>query len=160
MMQRFSSRRQRLDRSFLAQRLTGAKAYDRIAGYFCASILETAGEALESVQGHIRVVCNSGLRPQDVATARAAAAALRQEWCGFKPEVLVDTGGNTAKMRLSRLHQFLTSGKLQVRVLPDEHFGLVAISDHERLWRGRAALESSPVRFAPLADDFIQRSWR
>ena len=49
MIHRFSSRRQRLDRSFLAQRLTGAKAYDRIAGYFCASILENAGEALERI---------------------------------------------------------------------------------------------------------------
>jgi hypothetical protein len=69
-MNRFSSRRQKLDQSFPAQRLKGAKAYDRIAGYFCGSILETAGEALESVQGPIRVVCNSGLQPHDVATAR------------------------------------------------------------------------------------------
>ena len=124
-MNRFSSRRQKLDQSFLAQRLTGAKAYDRIAGYFCGSILETAGEALESVQGPIRVVCNSGLQPQDVATARAAAAALRQEWCGFQPEALVDKGGEPAKARLSRLHQFLASGKMQVKVLPDQYFGLI-----------------------------------
>jgi len=33
-IQRFSSRRQRLDRSFLAARLKGALSYDRIAGYF------------------------------------------------------------------------------------------------------------------------------
>jgi hypothetical protein len=32
-IRRFSSRRQKLDKSFLAARLTGAKAYDRIAGY-------------------------------------------------------------------------------------------------------------------------------
>ena len=124
-MNRFSSRRHKLAQSFLTQRLTGARAYDRIAGYFCGSILETAGEALESVQGTIRVVCNSGLQPQDVATARAAAAALRQEWCGFQPEALVDQGGNQAKARLSRLHQFLASGKMQVKVLPDQHFGLI-----------------------------------
>jgi hypothetical protein len=36
-IRRFSSRRQRLDRSFLAERLCGARAYDRIAGYFCAA---------------------------------------------------------------------------------------------------------------------------
>ncbi len=124
-IRRFSSRRQKLNQSFLAKRLQGAKSYDRIAGYFCGSIIETAGEALESVQGPIRVVCNSGLQPQDVATAGAAAAALRQEWCAFKPETLVDTGGEKAKSRLSRLHQFLASGKLQVKVLPDEHFGLI-----------------------------------
>ena len=124
-IRRFSSRRQKLDKSFLAARLTGAQAYDRIAGYFCGSIIETAGEALESVTGPIRVVCNSGLHPQDVATARAAAAALRQEWCGFQPEALVDAGGEMAKGRLSRLHQFLASGKMQVKVLPDAHFGLI-----------------------------------
>lgn len=124
-IRRFSSRRQRLDRSFLADRLKGALAYDRIAGYFAGSILETAGEAIEAVQGPIRVVCNSGLQPQDVATARAAANALRQEWCGSKPESLVDKGGDAAKMRMTRLYQFLKSGKLQVRVLPDRHFGLI-----------------------------------
>ncbi|MDA2911235.1 phospholipase D-like domain-containing protein [Nitrospiraceae bacterium AH_259_D15_M11_P09] len=124
-IKRFSSRRQKLAESFLAERLRGAKAYDRIAGYFCGSIIETAGEALESVQGPIRMVCNSGLHPQDVATARAAAAALRQEWCGFEPEALVDAGGEGAKGRLSRLHRFLASNKLQVKVLPDQHFGLI-----------------------------------
>ena len=125
MIQRFSSRRQKLDKSFLTARLKGARAYDRIAGYFSGSIIETAGEALESVMGKIRVVCNSGLKPQDVATARAAAAALRQEWCASEPETLVDVGGAAAKNRLTRLHQFLASGKLQVKVLPDEYFGLV-----------------------------------
>ena len=68
-IRRFSSRIQRLDRSFLTDRLCHALAYDRIAGYFCSSILETAGEALETVQSPIRMVCNSGLQSQDVATA-------------------------------------------------------------------------------------------
>jgi len=63
---RFSSRRQRLDRSFLRQRLRDARAYDRIAGYFRSSLLEVAGEELESVQGVIRVVCNSDLSPERV----------------------------------------------------------------------------------------------
>src|SRR5437773_9709662 len=103
-IRRFSSRRQKLDKSFLAARLTGAKSYDRIAGYFCGSIIETAGEALDTVTGPIRVVCNSDLRPQDIATARAAAAGLCQEWCGSQPEGLVDVGGETTKGRLSRLH--------------------------------------------------------
>lgn len=56
-IRRFSSRRQKLAQSFLAERLRGARSYDRIAGYFCGSILETAGEALESVEGTIRLVC-------------------------------------------------------------------------------------------------------
>src|SRR5688572_1055185 len=102
-IRRFSSRRAKLADSFLTDRLRGAKAYDRIAGYFCSSIIETAGEALESVEGVIRIICNSDLRPQDVATARAAAAALRQEWCGSKPEALIDIVGDRAKERFSRL---------------------------------------------------------
>ncbi|MCX5991388.1 MAG: phospholipase D-like domain-containing protein [Chloroflexi bacterium] len=124
-IRRFSSRRQRLDRSFFTDRLHGAQAYDRIAGYFSGSILEVAGEAIESVTGLVRIVCNSGLRPQDVATARAAAAAVRQEWCSSRPETLVESGGEATRNRFSRLHEFLRSGKLQVRVLPDEYFGLV-----------------------------------
>ncbi len=124
-IRRFSSRRQRLTESFLADRLRGALAYDRIAGYFCGSILEVAGEALDDLKGRIRVVCNSGLKPEDVSTARAAAAALRQEWCSSKPEDNVDAGGEAARQRFSRLYRFLSSGKLEVRVLPDRHFGLV-----------------------------------
>jgi superfamily II DNA or RNA helicase len=125
MIQRFSSRRRRLDTSFLTKRLAGAKAYDRIAGYFCGSIIETAGEALESVTGPIRIVCNSGLRAADVATARAAASALRQEWCAAQPEKKVEQGGAAAKERFNRLYEFLHSGKLEVKVLPDEFFGLI-----------------------------------
>jgi hypothetical protein len=124
-IRRFSSRREKLAESFLAERLRGALAYDRIAGYFCASILETAGEALQSVAGPIRVVCNSGLQPREVATARAAAAALRQEWCGFKPEGLIEGGGDQARRRFAELYRLLSEGKLLVRVLPDQHFGLI-----------------------------------
>lgn len=124
-IQRFSSRRGRLDRSFLTARLQGARAYDRIAGYFSSSMLEVAGEALESVAGKIRVVCNSGLHPRDVETARAAQAALRQEWCASRPEGLVESGGDAARSRFARLFDYLTTGRLEVRVLPDEKFGLV-----------------------------------
>ena len=41
-----SSRRSRLDRTVLAQRLAVAVACDRIAGYFRSSLFEVAGEAL------------------------------------------------------------------------------------------------------------------
>lgn len=124
-IKRFSSRRERLDHSFLNRRLQGAKSYDRIAGYFCGSILEVAGEALDAVQGRVRIVCNSQLSPEDVATARAAANALRMEWCGSQPEVLVAEGGDAARLRFSRLYDLLHSGKLEVKVLPDRHFGLI-----------------------------------
>ncbi len=86
MIHRFSSRRQQLAQSFLTQRLHSAQAYDRIAGYFSSSMLEVAGEALETMSGPIRVVCNSELDACDVATARAATYALRRAWCAAQPE--------------------------------------------------------------------------
>lgn len=72
MINRYSSRKSRLDQTFLNQKLSGAKAYDRIAGYFSSSILEIAGEALETIDGKVRVICNSGLSKEDVVTATAA----------------------------------------------------------------------------------------
>ena len=45
-IQRFSSRRQRLDKEFLAKRLEGAVSYRRIAGYFRSSIFELVGEEI------------------------------------------------------------------------------------------------------------------
>ncbi|MGH7492162.1 MAG: phospholipase D-like domain-containing anti-phage protein, partial [bacterium] len=126
LIRRFSSRRQRLDRSFLCQRLAGARAYDRIAGYFCSSLLEVAGEELESVTGVIRMVCNSDLNPLDVQTARAAQMAVRQAWCAFKPEALLEGQGEPrVRERFRRLFELLKSGKLHVRVLPDAAFGLI-----------------------------------
>ena len=121
MLKRHSSRRRPLDAGFLTPRLTGARSYDRIAGYFSSSILEVAGEALESVQGNIRVVCNSRLSRADVEAAKAARAAMRREWCDSRPEDL----GDGARPRFRRLHDLLRSGKVEVRVLPDDAFGLI-----------------------------------
>ncbi|MCU0833524.1 MAG: phospholipase D-like domain-containing protein [Chromatiaceae bacterium] len=122
MVNRFSSRGHRLDHSFLAERLRGAQGYDRIAGFFSSSVLEVAGEELESVAGCVRLVCNSVIDAKDVETAKKAAqAAMRREWCDAEPEKLPDA----AKPRFQRLYDFLTSGKLQVRVMPDTLFGLI-----------------------------------
>jgi superfamily II DNA or RNA helicase len=109
----------------LLQRLVGARGYDRIAGYFCPSIFEIAGEALESASGPVRMVCNSTIQAKDVPTIRAAVQAVRQEWCAGRPEDRVVRGGAEAIERLGRLYQFLVSKKLQVRVLPDTAFGLL-----------------------------------
>lgn len=121
MINRFSSRRTHLDHTFLNQRLQEAQQYDRIAGYFRSSILEVAGEALESITGQIRVICNSDLNVKDVETAKAANYAMRREWCASEPEQYDEK----AKPRFARLYQFLRSGKLQVKVLPRDKFGLV-----------------------------------
>jgi phosphatidylserine/phosphatidylglycerophosphate/cardiolipin synthase-like enzyme len=122
MINRFSSRRSRLDQRFLAERLRGAQGYDRIAGFFSSSIMEVAGEELESVSGPVRLVCNSIIDPKDIETAKKAAqAAMRREWCDAQPERLPDA----AKPRFQRLYDFLSGGKLQVKVLPDAVFGLI-----------------------------------
>mgnify|MGYP003404600244 len=114
-MKRYSSRRQGLDREFINQKLKGAVSYDRIAGFFRSSILEVAGEALEKLDGTIRVVCNSDLSLQDVETAKAAQQAIRLSWCAGEPE----KSPELSHLRFARLFEFLVQGKMQVRVLPD-----------------------------------------
>lgn len=121
MLQRHSSRRNRLDHAVLNQRLDGAVSYDRIAGYFRSSLFEVAGEAISKVTGPVRIICNSDLDPQDLVTAAAAQAALRRSWCAGRPE----DAPPSALPRYRALFQALTSGKMEVRVLPDSAFGLI-----------------------------------
>jgi hypothetical protein len=121
MLQRHSSRRNRLDRAVLNQRLEGALSYDRIAGYFRSSLFEVAGEAITRVAGQVRIICNSDLDPQDLITAAAAQAALRRSWCSGMPE----QAPPSAIPRYRALYEALTSKKMEVRVLPDSAFGLI-----------------------------------
>ena len=121
MIQRFSSRRQNLDASFINERLKGAVSYDRIAGFFRSSLLEIAGEQLEHLDGKIRVVCNSDMDVRDVETAKAAQQGLRRSWCAGEPEKLPAS----AQVRFQRLYDLLASGKMAVKVLPDQAFGLI-----------------------------------
>lgn len=121
MIRRFSSRQEPLDTSFLNTRLKGALAYDRIAGYFSSSILEVAGENLDQIDETVRMVCNSQLDAMDVKTAQAAVGAMRKEWCATEPEKM----GDRSRSRFQKLYDYLKSGKLEVRVLPDTAFGLI-----------------------------------
>ena len=121
MIKRHSSRRTRLDAVVLTQRLSGAISYDRIAGYFRSSLFEVAGEAISQVKGPIRIICNSDLDPQDLSTAAAAQAAMRRSWCSSDPE----TAPPAALPRYQALYDALISKRLEVRVLPDEAFGLI-----------------------------------
>jgi superfamily II DNA or RNA helicase len=116
---RFSSRREPLG-PVLADRLQNATRYLRIAGYFRSSLLEVVGEALESV-GEIRVVCNGDLDPHDVQVARAAregreslSRTLVSSWQSSEEglDLLL------ARERYRRLHHFLASGRMKVRVVP------------------------------------------
>lgn len=122
-MNRFSSRKTDLGKQFLADRLRGAVTYDRIAGYFCSSCLEIAGEGLENVKGKVRVICNTDLTPADVKVAWLANQKVKQEWCDFKPEEVY--AQPTEMARLGKLYDLFKSGKLEVRVIPDELYGFV-----------------------------------
>ena len=46
---------------------------------------------------------------------------MRREWCDSRPEDL----GDGARPRFRRLYDFLRSGKVEIRVLPDDVFGLI-----------------------------------
>ncbi|MDD2401877.1 MAG: phospholipase D-like domain-containing protein [Clostridia bacterium] len=121
MVYRYSSRKKRLDEAFLNEKLINAKAYDRIAGYFSSSVLEIAGETIEKMEGDIRVVCNSDLEIEDVKIASASMGAMRKEWCSIKPEERYIN----APHRLKKLYDLIKSGKLRVKVIPNEVFGLI-----------------------------------
>ncbi|VXB31886.1 hypothetical protein [Massilia sp. 9I] len=84
-IQRFSSRRQRLDKEFLAMRLEGAVSYRRIAGYFRSSIFELVGEEICDIPD-VRIVCNSELDIADIKVSQAAReAALKARMPVFGP---------------------------------------------------------------------------
>ena len=119
-IQRFSSRRHDLSKDFLAKRLYNARAYDRIAGYFRSSLLSLVGDTLDTINGPIRVVCNSDLDIQDIETAQAAKNAMRQEWCASQPEIRYMTN----KPQLMHLYNLLSTGRMKVKVLPQQTFGL------------------------------------
>ncbi len=84
---RFSSRRQRLDHAFLADRLKRAKSYRRIAGYFRSSIFELVGEEIAGIP-HVQIVCNSELDAADVAVSQhVRETALMERWNEAPAEV-------------------------------------------------------------------------
>ena len=77
---RFSSRRQRLDHAFLGARLKGAKSYKRIAGYFRSSIFELVGEEIAAIP-KVQIVCNSELDAADVVVSKhVRETALKERW--------------------------------------------------------------------------------
>jgi superfamily II DNA or RNA helicase len=111
---RFSSRCQRLDHAFLADRLRGAKSYQRIAGYFRSSIFELVGEEIATIP-KVQIVCNSELDAADVAVSKhVRETALKERWNKVPSEV----EALLYRDRYHRLHDLLTSGRVEIRVVP------------------------------------------
>jgi hypothetical protein len=119
-LHRFSSRRQRLDHAFLSAKLQGAKSYRRIAGYFRSSIFELVGEQIAGIPT-VQVVCNSELDVADVAVSRhVRETALKERWNEASPEV----ESLLHRERYRRLHELLTSGRVEIRVVPKDRIFL------------------------------------
>jgi superfamily II DNA or RNA helicase len=115
-MHRFSSRRQRLDHVFLANRLKGAKSYKRIAGYFRSSIFELVGEEIADIP-HVQIVCNSELDAADVVVSKhVRETALKARW----NEAPAEVEALLHRERYRRLHALLSSGRVEIRVVPRE----------------------------------------
>src|SRR5580658_10307715 len=113
---RFSSRRKRLDHAFLADRLRTARSYKRIAGYFRSSIFELVGEEIANIPD-VRIVCNSELDAADVAISKhVRETALKERWNQAPAEV----EALLHRDRYRRLYELLSSGRLQVRVVPKD----------------------------------------
>lgn len=113
-LNRFSSRRQRLDHAFLRQRLKAAKSYKRIAGYFRSSIFELVGEEIGAIP-RVQIVCNSELDAADVAISKhVRETALKERW----NEAPAEVEALLHRDRYRRLYDLLTSGRVEIRVVP------------------------------------------
>jgi superfamily II DNA or RNA helicase len=113
---RFSSRRKRLDHAFLSARLTHAKSYRRIAGYFRSSIFELVGEEIGLIP-KVQIVCNSELDAADVLISKhVRETALKERW----NEASAEVEALLHRVRYRRLHDLLTSGRVEIRVVPKD----------------------------------------
>lgn len=110
---RFSSRQGRLSRTFLADRLKGARTYDRIAGYFRSSIFELVGEEIEAID-KVRIVANADLDAEDVEAAQRVRDALL-----FRRFVADDAILDAAihRDRYAQLYDLLLSGRVEIRIV-------------------------------------------
>src|SRR5512141_1672638 len=113
---RFSSRRERLDRAFLSARLKNAKSYKRIAGYFRSSIFELVGEEIAAIP-KVQIVCNSELDAADILISKhVRETALKERW----NEAPAEVEALLHKDRYQKLHALLTSGRVEIRVVPKD----------------------------------------
>jgi superfamily II DNA or RNA helicase len=147
MLRHFSSRQGKPYQDYLNQRLQGAANYWRIAGYFTTSVLELAGDAIEQLAGKARIVCNTQLDGREFNAT--GGSAMNHEWGQRWPDAT-----EAEKKRFARLLQLLESGKLEIKVAPDDRFGLV---------HGKAGVieQSDGSRFAFLgSNNETRQAWR
>ena len=130
-IKRFSSRRHRLDHTFLKTRLLGARSYKRIAGYFRSSIFELIGEEIADIP-HVQIVCNSELDTADIAISKhVRETALKERWNEAAPEV----EALLHQDRYRQLYDLLTSGRVEIRVVPKDRIfvhgkaGVIELAD-------------------------------
>ena len=113
---RFSSRRERLDHAFLSKKLAGANSYRRIAGYFRSSIFELVGEEIAAIP-KVQIVCNSELDAADVAISKhVRETALKERW----NEAPAEVEALLHKDRYRQLYNLLISGRVEIRVVPKD----------------------------------------
>ena len=117
-IRRFSSLHERLDKSFLAERLKGARSYRRIAGYFRSSIFELVGEEIAGIPD-VRILCNSELDVHDINVAQEASrnVALKEKW----NQVPVEVEGLLHKHRYKALYDLLVAGDRKSTRLNSSH---------------------------------------
>lgn len=131
-MERYSSRTCNLYEDFFIKHLSSdVIQYDRIAGYFSSTILDIAKASFESIDGCIRIICNSDLSANDINIARQANndsneysllfeeanLQMKREWNKHRHIVYESINKNE---RFNTLYNFLKSGKIQIRVIPKE----------------------------------------
>ncbi len=119
-IRRFSSRLHRLDESFLAKHLKGAKRYRRIAGYFTSSLFEVAHEWIDEIPD-VQIVCNVDIHPDDLKVAQVCEAKM----LGRLHENAVEVDALRNRDRYRRLDEFLTKRGQVIRVAPDQVCGFV-----------------------------------
>lgn len=116
LLRRFSSRQHRLSHVFLKERLTNARTYKRIAGYFRSSIFELVAEEIAGID-KVQIVCNSDLDPRDIAIGQASRltreTALKEKW----NEGAHDIDSLLHRPRYKQLYDLLRDGRVEVRVV-------------------------------------------
>lgn len=94
--------------------MKGARSYKRIAGYFRSSIFELVGEEIGAIS-KVQIVCNSELDTADVVVSKhVRETALKERWNREPSEV----EALLHRDRYRRLHELLSSGRVEVKVVP------------------------------------------